>query len=193
MAPIWVLVLEGLWLTLPAYLPNSAAALFGGGRPIDGGRNFRDGRRLLGDGKTWRGTLGGTGAGLVLGLVQVGLLVGLGLALNRDFKDYFGSFPSLLGVIFLLALGALLGDMGASFLKRRLNVKRGAKAPGLDQYDFLIGAWLLVILGGGGWFRDWFVHDQGYWRLLTVLVATPLLHRATNILGYKLGAKEVPW
>ncbi|MDD1705711.1 MAG: CDP-archaeol synthase, partial [Methanoregulaceae archaeon] len=40
---------------MPAYVPNPVAAFLGGGRPIDGGNNFRDGRRIFGDGKTWRG------------------------------------------------------------------------------------------------------------------------------------------
>ncbi|MFB6219607.1 MAG: CDP-archaeol synthase, partial [Halobacteriaceae archaeon] len=52
-----------LWAMLPAYVPNNAAVLVGGGRPIDGGRTWR-GRRLLGDGKTWRGTAGGVAAGV---------------------------------------------------------------------------------------------------------------------------------
>lgn len=191
---IWIQVLEGLWLTLPAYLPNSAAAFFGGGKPIDGGRSFRDGRRILGDGKTWRGTLFGTASGIALGIIQIGLLLGLGELQDKEFQDYFGTFPSFLLIIFLLAFGALLGDMSASFFKRRRNVARGAKAPGLDQYDFLLGAWLLVIVVGypTGWFSDWFI-DDGPWRLLTVLIVTPFLHRAVNIIGYKIGKKEVPW
>ncbi len=46
---------RALWAMLPAYIPNNAAVLAGGGRPIDGGRTW-GGRRVLGDGKTWRGT-----------------------------------------------------------------------------------------------------------------------------------------
>ena len=41
------IVLTAMWLMLPAYIPNSTAAVFAGGKPIDGGRN-------LGDGKTTR-------------------------------------------------------------------------------------------------------------------------------------------
>ena len=46
--------LVGVWLMLPALIPNSAAVLFGGGRPMDFGKSWR-GKRLLGDGKTWKG------------------------------------------------------------------------------------------------------------------------------------------
>ncbi len=49
-------IVIAFWAMLPAYVPNNAAVLAGGGRPIDGGRTW-DGKRVLGDGKTWRGTL----------------------------------------------------------------------------------------------------------------------------------------
>ena len=48
-----------LWLYLPGFLANTFAMMWGkwlpktgyGPWPIDGGRNWRDGNRLLGDGK----------------------------------------------------------------------------------------------------------------------------------------------
>ncbi len=52
------------WLMLPAYIPNNCAALFGGGMPLDWGQTFQDGRRTLGDGKTFRGTIAGTVCGV---------------------------------------------------------------------------------------------------------------------------------
>ena len=63
------IVATALWAMLPAYVPNNAAVLGSGGRPINGGRTW-GGRRVLGDGKTWRGTLVGTAAGTAL---EVGL------------------------------------------------------------------------------------------------------------------------
>lgn len=33
-------LVSALWAMLPAYLPNNAAVLFGGGPPIDGGREW---------------------------------------------------------------------------------------------------------------------------------------------------------
>ena len=55
------------WLMLPAYIPNNCASLFGGGTPLDMGRTFKDGRRILGDGKTFRGTIAGTICGIAGG------------------------------------------------------------------------------------------------------------------------------
>ncbi len=43
-------VVKTIWLLLPAYTPNNFAVLFGGGTPIDLGKKFIDGKRILGDG-----------------------------------------------------------------------------------------------------------------------------------------------
>ncbi len=42
---------------------------------------------------------------------------------------------ALLGI--LLGLGAMLGDLGGSFIKRRFQLKRGALAPLLDQEEIV--------------------------------------------------------
>ncbi len=55
MLPIIAVVLKAMWLMLPAYIANPTAALFGGGMPIDFGKKYHDGQRILGDGKTFRG------------------------------------------------------------------------------------------------------------------------------------------
>src|SRR5881397_738345 len=60
---------QALWFFLPAFVANPMAVVFGGGRPIDLGRTLRDGERLFGDGKTWRGLVGGTASGAVLGFL----------------------------------------------------------------------------------------------------------------------------
>lgn len=79
--------------------------------PLDGGLTLRDGRRLLGASKTWRGVvvaiLAGSLCAAPLGLPwQAGLLVGI---------------------------CAMLGDALSSFVKRRLGMPSGAMAPGLDH------------------------------------------------------------
>ncbi|MCH2439873.1 MAG: CDP-2,3-bis-(O-geranylgeranyl)-sn-glycerol synthase [Candidatus Poseidoniia archaeon] len=176
------LVLVTVWLMLPAYLANTIASIVGGGPPIDDGRNWNDGRRILGDGKTWRGLIGGTLGGLLVGHLQ--MTAGAGF-----FSGYvsWGSSPYL--IFFLLACGALAGDMAASFIKRRRGQERGAKSPLLDVYDFIIGALLLTALFGGEWL--WYWVDP--FTIFILIIATPILHRSVNILGYKLGVKQVPW
>lgn len=59
------LLLAGASVVVPAYLANCTPPIFGGGRPLDLGRNFLDGRRLLGEGKTIRGTVAGVTWGLL--------------------------------------------------------------------------------------------------------------------------------
>src|SRR4030042_1400174 len=45
-----------IWLFLPAYFANAAPVLLHGGGALDGGKNWRDGRRILVDHKTVYGT-----------------------------------------------------------------------------------------------------------------------------------------
>ena len=61
-----------IWLGLPAWIANATPVIFGGGRPIDGGRFMRDGHRILGDGKTIRGFI----VGVFFGILTVGALAG---------------------------------------------------------------------------------------------------------------------
>ena len=91
----------------------------------------------------------------------------------------------------ILAFGALLGDMTASFFKRRKKLKRGDKSPLLDMFDFIGMALFLTLIFDPIWLKSWIL--DGYAPLFTILIATPLLHRSVNIIGYKLGIKNEPW
>jgi len=180
-------LLQAFWFFLPAYVANPAAVLFGGGRPVDGGRVLADGHRLLGDGKTWRGFAGGVFVGIAVGLLQ------WGIALAVEPELAWGSFPGGLVPLFALAFGALLGDLLGAYVKRRMGRPRGANMPGLDWYDFYLGAFVLLVLADYGFFRTHYVLGDAILGLLLVTVITPLLHRAVNILGFRLGKKDVPW
>jgi CDP-2,3-bis-(O-geranylgeranyl)-sn-glycerol synthase len=175
-------VVTAVWAMLPAYIPNNAAVLAGGGRPIDGGRMLGD-SRLLGDGKTWRGTAVGTAAGTALALALSAVAPAAGEAVGHTLPE----FPLLAG--FGLALGAMLGDIGASFLKRRSGRERGAAFPGLDQLDFVVGALACVFLLAFEWATATFTLRV----LAAILVVTPLLHVVTNVGAYAIGVKNEPW
>jgi len=165
-------VLKCLWFILPAYIANATPVvishIIGGGTPIDRGKNFIDGKRILGDGKTIEGFIGGVLVGTLFGIIQA-------LVINN-----YGIIVQAL----LLSLGAMVGDLFGSFIKRRLGLARGAPAPLLDQLDFLLGAIAFVLLGG-------ITIPKSY--ILTLIVITPLLHVGTNYLAYKAGLKKVPW
>ncbi|WP_088336178.1 CDP-2,3-bis-(O-geranylgeranyl)-sn-glycerol synthase [Methanopyrus sp. KOL6] len=165
----WLELGKGLWFILPAYIANLSACLFGGGRPLDFGKKLSDGRRLLGGGVTIRGFIVGVLAGAVVGL-------GEGFVVGDPWKAGDG---------FILGLGAMVGDAVGSFVKRRIGLERGAPAPVLDQLDFFAGAVLLYYLLYG-----W--HPPG-WVLVSLAILTLALHWLTNVIGYLLKLKEVPW
>ena len=172
--------LAALWIMIPAYVPNSAAALFGGGTPIDFGRTSGDGRRIFGDGKTYRGFFGGVLCGILAGLVEIWAASSFNLtALPHQ------TFLS----VTLLATGALLGDLAKSFLKRRLGKGRGESWFLADQYDLVIGSFLLILLI----YPEWLFGNITLPIVAWIVVMTPLLHRVVNIIGYYIGVKEVPW
>jgi len=79
--------------------------------PLDFGCQLRDGRRLFGAHKTWRGLVAGIGACTLIGwALGPGWMVGCGV-----------------GTL------ALAGDALSSAVKRRLNRPPGTEIPGLDQ------------------------------------------------------------
>ena len=189
MMDAWTAPLIAFWLMLPAYAANPTAVLFGGGIPVDFGKGFGDGTRLLGDGKTWSGTFGGVFCGFLLGLLQLGL----GLLLDPEGLLGFGPIYPAIVIVMVLPIGSLLGDMVGSFIKRRARRERGARTPILDQYDFVIGTFLLLMIFFPGWTLDRYVHGWGIVGLATILVVTPALHRGVNIIGYRMGKKKEPW
>jgi len=176
-----------LWLMLPIYLPNPMAVVFKGSFPMDFGKNFYDGRRILGRGKTWRGFFGGSVSGFLLGLFQNFISRYLPQPWFPEFsQDYI--YASLL--LLTMAFGSMTGDSFGSFIKRRIGIESGGKAFLLDQLMFVVISWILIYL----LFPSWFItHFWNIVSIITVFVITPVIHRAVNIAGYKMGLKEVPW
>ncbi|PIV68026.1 MAG: hypothetical protein COS08_07375 [Euryarchaeota archaeon CG01_land_8_20_14_3_00_38_12] len=179
---IALLILKSLWLIFPAYAANSFAVIAGGGTPVDFGKKFFDGKRVFGDGKTWKGLIGGIVFGIGIGLIQT-------YSADSIAFPSFSFFPSFFVILFCLTFGALFGDLCKSFVKRRISIKRGGKFPVIDQLDFVAGAFLFLIIFSPGWFLQTFT----IYHIIIILVATPLLHRIMNIAGYKIGKKKVPW
>jgi CDP-2,3-bis-(O-geranylgeranyl)-sn-glycerol synthase len=173
-------LVSAVWIMLPAYLPNPVAALTGGGTPVDLGRNFSDGKRIFGDGKTFRGLIIGILAGIGIGLVQIRVSGAFGWE-NLPEHTYMS--------ITLLATGALLGDLCKSFFKRRLGKDRGTKWPVADMYDLVAGSLLMVLIFD----PEWLFANMTLLIFILILVLTPILHRGINIIGYHFRVKEVPW
>jgi CDP-2,3-bis-(O-geranylgeranyl)-sn-glycerol synthase len=183
-----MIILTALWLMLPAYLANMLPVLVGGGPPIDLGRNWKDGKRILGNGKTWRGLL-------LAPLLATALVFGLQwLTLHTAWGTEYG-FPGWgagwrwAGVAYAMGFGALTGDAVESFIKRRTGRDRGEKWFPWDQLDFIIGALVFGFLVMPTMFFELFTPA----RLVVIVLLTPFLHLLVNYLGFKLGLKDVPW
>lgn len=211
---VFTLVLSVLWLYLPGYLVNTFAMMWGkwfpktgyGPWPIDGGRMHRDGNRLLGDGKTWNGLIGGSLTSGLLAMLMIEAFAGNGFA-NAPFIDISmtktGEEYSLLGLGkglsgfllgTLLGFCSLVGDSTGSFFKRRRGLKRegdvSSKAPLLDTLPFAV----FTFIGGLLLLPNTYHSGEGVLvGMLGLLILTPIIHRSFNILGYKLGWKDVPY
>ncbi|RLI79491.1 CDP-2,3-bis-(O-geranylgeranyl)-sn-glycerol synthase [Archaeoglobales archaeon] len=170
------------WLLLPAYTPNNFAVLVGGGKPLDFGKTFVDGKRILGDGKTIRGSVGGVIGGLLIANLQYGIERLLSF-------QFFSSltYQEFLLLVFLLSFGAVCGDALGSFLKRRLGYARGDVFPVVDQLMFLAVAFLIAS------YSPSFFKLFDLTKIIIAFIITPPLHLITNFIAYKLGLKNVPW
>jgi CDP-2,3-bis-(O-geranylgeranyl)-sn-glycerol synthase len=174
-------IISSAIIMVPAYLANGMPVLFGGGRPIDGGKNFFDGRRLLGDGKTVRGAV----AGVMFGVV--------GCLLTASFLNLVTtqSFPlplyALLGLV--VGSGTVSGDLIGAFIKRRANLPRGAPAPVLDQLGFILVALLFIYLFNLAVPLLTLTVEVFF----AVLVVTPFIHITANVILFLLGKKKEPW
>jgi len=122
-------VISAILFALPAYIANMTPLILSKvlrkRRPMDFGRKWIDGKRILGDNKSIEGFVAGVLVGLATGLVISSPLRGL-----------------------LMGFGAMIGDALGSFVKRRLDIAQGEPAPLLDQYSFMLVALLLSYLAG---------------------------------------------
>lgn len=183
---VLTIIIYSIYLMIPAYFSNGSALVFGGGTPMDFGKNAWDNRRLIGDGCTWRGLIGGGLLGMVVGGI-LGLLASYGIAtyyFNLSASQITlisGNIPQGLLMGGLLGFGALIGDAIGSFIKRRLNFERGKPVPLLDQLDFVVFALLFVS----------FVINLSWEMILIILFVSIFLHLGANIFAYLINLKDV--
>ncbi len=161
------LIVEALLLMFPAYCANAIPVITGGGRPIDFGKRFSDGKPIFGKNKTFRGLFSGLAVGTAVGFIE---------SLVFEYHMLFGLF---------LSLGALFGDLVGAFVKRRLGLAPGDLLPIVDQVDFIIGAILFSV--------PICLPTLSWQLVIAVLIITPPVHLLTNFAAYKLGLKSNPW
>ena len=153
-------------------------------KPIDHGLTLKDGKRLFGDSKTWKGLIG-----YVLLNIIFSLLFGF-ISLNNNYlltHNYFYInhsntllFNLLIGV--LLGLGYSLLELPNSFLKRRLEISQSKALTTskkyffifLDQADSVIGCVLVV----------WLLYPIGWFNFIIYILIGSLTHLILNMLLY---------
>ncbi|WP_309371566.1 CDP-archaeol synthase [Nitrosomonas sp.] len=152
---ILIIIANGAPIVLSHLTSNKVA------HPIDCGYIFLDRNRLLGNAKTWRGLIGSL---LITSL--------FGLWLGYEFETGF-----------LIAAGAMSGDLLSSFIKRRLSLPPSSMAPFLDQIpESLLPAMLVMQT------FQLIAIDLAY--LVAVFF---VLEYVLSFLLYKLGIRKKPY
>ena len=176
-----IIILQLIWLFLPAGIANMAAALSAKilpkwSQPIDFGRNFR-GQRIFGDHKTWRGLIFGTICGGLIFLLQKYLCNNYLCFQQIDIVDY-----KQLNIFFGLAVGfgALCGDLIKSFFKRRVNIPAGKSWFPFDQIDWVIGAVGL----------SFFFLNLSWMQIIITLFLGVVIHLLTKVVAYLLNVEK---
>ncbi len=114
--PCWVInmSLNGIFVA-SIYFPKLTAF----DKPLDAGK-FWNGRRILGNARTWYGLPVSVTAGFLIHLI-----------ISHNFKHAL-----LIGI--LNGLTVYVGDILGSFIKRRLNFRDGQFLPLVDHGDYVI-------------------------------------------------------
>lgn len=165
----WIIFL----LIVPMYFANSSAVFFHGSSPLDFNLKWKDGNRLLGGGKTVRGTIFGILMGWVAGII-------FWILAPEQTKLVSGNY---IVYAFLLSFGAITGDVIKSFFKRRAGVESGKPLLVVDQLDFIAGGILLGMIEFTPTLEEFII----------ICIMTLILHRWFNYIAFKANLKKVPW
>lgn len=176
------LIIHAVYYFLPAYVSNMAPVILGKINllpyPIDANRTWRS-KPIFGKNKTWGGLLYASAGGTAIFYIQQ-MLYSVPFFKSISLIDYT-SQSLLLG--FLLASGAILGDLIESFIKRRYGKEPGAEWFPFDQIDYVIGA---LLFGAAMYIPPLKI-------MIVLFILAPPLHYAANYGGYLFGLKKVKW
>jgi len=171
---LWLLTGQAIYFFLPAYAAIIAPLLF---RRIPvGERAVYEG--WFGKNKTWRGVVVAIFAAVVVFWIQRGLYE---QGFNRFAVLDYSAFPLEYG--FLLGVGAVVGDLWKSYLKRKENIKEGDPWVPMDQLSYVIGALF---------FSFWYYVPYAD-LLLVLLIVSFALHIGISYMGYVMGIREAKW
>ncbi len=214
------LVILGISLltTSPAFFANGGMTFTGGGKPIDKGKNFIDGKRIFGDGKTWSGLIGGILSGIFIGFVFTLLFIPV-----RNFANYVVDLFSW--ELVYLQYSEVMSFVHPAYLEI-VTIFGIQRVPSI-QIGFIIMGFRLVLLAAaapvgdlvGSFFKRRLGKDRGeillfldqidfivftllvvypifplrWYYIVTLILTTPLIALSANYIIYRLGKKGVPW
>lgn len=159
-------------------------------RPMDGGLLLRDGKRLFGANKTWKGFIGMVVI-TAFWLAAAGWLAENSLAVQRLSLIPFAELSPPFNVWFFGAVWGLayaLAELPNSLLKRRVDIPPGKNASGMkgvfflvvDQADSVIGCVLVLPLFSSITWQDG----------IMLIVLGSLAHYLTNLGLYVVRLKQ---
>ncbi len=161
-------------------------------KPIDGGRSLKDGERIFGENKTWKGF-----AGYILFCMVANLIWG-GICSQSVFLsshhmmyvNYDNTMLYNMGMGVLIGLAYALFELPNSFLKRRLHIVPGKTKKGfwkvffvfLDQADSIFGCVLVVCL----------VYPMPIWMYFLYVIVGAITHIIINLVLYLTHLRKTP-
>lgn len=213
----WIAILIfSLLFIAPGYFANGGMVIVGGGKPIDGGKMWKDGRRIFGDHKTWKGLIKGPlfiGIPISIVIFLIFLILwpsimeiqvtAAEMGQYKIYTDlniyeyYFIGGPFPLGFLLLIvriiicSYSAAVGDLIGSFLKRRFNIESGAPFWVVDQLDFAIFAIIFTSIPAFIFPTLFLILDVNI--LIFIIILTPSVSIIANTIAYIIGIKDVPW
>ncbi|MHA1370185.1 MAG: CDP-archaeol synthase [Promethearchaeota archaeon] len=183
----------------PTYIGNAMMVFTSDKRPIDRGLKFIDGKRLFGKTKTIGGFIGGFIFGFIFSLLFSSIfywsypsiyeyataqIIFLKYVDLTYIDRFLNPLPHMIFIrAFFCALGAPLGDLIGSFVKRRFTIGSGKPFWVLDQLDFIV---VTVILN-----FKWF--PLNFYNILVLVTITPAIALFANTIAFSLGRKHEPW
>ena len=155
-------------------------------KPMDGGKELKDGKRIFGNNKTWLGFLTMIGCSIVTHVVW-GLICRLFTDM-QNMNQLYSCYENTL--LYNIIVGAIMGaaymifELPNSFIKRRLDIPDGKTERGLkgklffviDQLDSMFGVILVLAVAS----------KISFLQYINYVLLGGLTHICVNLILYKL-------
>lgn len=158
-------------------------------KPLDFNKKLKDGKRIFGDNKTWKGLIGYIIFNIIFSII-FGFIWKLANIENLNYFYINHSNTIIYNILigFLLGLFYALFELPNSFIKRRLGIEEGKTTKGLlkvffiflDQADSIFGLALVV----------WMFYPIGIINYLLFILVGAVTHILLNMLLYFLHIRK---